>query len=144
MGSAWYILVRNDAEGRCDLGGPAPLAKVQAEASPAGEVVLSCEVPAGSRKALGDFTGRNTGRAVAFAIDGVVYTAPNVQSKLSGALQMALPAADIERARTLADRLRRGTSVLSLRAVVQAGENPDEADLRRKFRQLATGAAIKK
>lgn len=144
MGGEWYILVRNDPAGRYEARNEQRPTTATAETTPEGEVAVAFTVPAGSRKALTDFSGKNLNRAVALTIDGLVYSAPNLQSKLSAAVLFVLPGSELEHARTLADRLARWQAVLSLRALVQPGENPDEGELRRKFRQIAAGATVKK
>lgn len=134
LGNEWYLLVRRDEEGRCDLPADAR-GKAEARADPDAAAVLAITVPVAARKAAADMTGRNLGRPVAVCIDGVVYTAPSMQSRVSALVQVVLPAAELERCRALADRLARGQAAVSLRAPVLVGENPDEADLRKRFRE---------
>lgn len=144
IGSEWYLLVRNDPAGRCEPKADAKPGAVSTGSTPEGDAVIQFAVAAASRTAVSDMTGRNLGRPVALTIDGLVYSAPSVQSKLASAVTVPLPAADRERAASLADRLGRGGSALSLRAVVLAGERPEEADLRGKFQRLASGETVKK
>ncbi|MFA5551560.1 MAG: protein translocase subunit SecD [Trueperaceae bacterium] len=85
----------------------------QSPGQPAGPVVVF-EIRPGDQQAFGNFTGGNVGRRMAIVLDGVIVTAPTLQSRISDSGQIT-GVGSLDEATDVAVVLRSGSLPISLR-----------------------------
>lgn len=85
----------------------------QAPGQPAGPVVVF-EIRSGDQQAFGNFTGSNVSRRMAIVLDGVIVTAPTLQSRISDSGQIT-GMGSLQEAADVAVVLRSGSLPISLK-----------------------------
>ena len=100
--------LRNTADGQAALSGDVVVdANFQPDSRTGGyEVVMNMNAEGAS--AWASLTGKNKGKSVAIVLDGVVYSAPTVQDKISGGTSSITGNFSFDEAKTLASVLKSG------------------------------------
>jgi SecD/SecF fusion protein len=100
--------LRNTADGQAALSGDVVIdANFQPDSKTGGyEVVMNMNAEGSS--AWASLTGKNKGKSVAIVLDGVVYSAPTVQDKISGGTSSITGNFSFDEAKTLASVLKSG------------------------------------
>lgn len=76
-------------QGLTPLFGREGLSSVTPGLSSAGQSALDITLNAGAARVFADYTGRSIGQQVAIVVDGVVLSAPSIQARLEGTMQIS-------------------------------------------------------
>ncbi len=101
------VAIKTGREGKAPLSGSV-ITDARAEVNPMGQIEVDMEMNQEGAKKWADLTKKNVGRSVAIALDGYVYSYPNVNTEITGGRSQISGGFDMNEAKDLANVLKSG------------------------------------